>query len=154
MSVLINGKVAAIIDDTTLIINVGQKQGVEEGMGFVVYSEHQEIVDPDSGATLGKWEIVKAQLSVSHVQEYMSTVRSLINEIPQNSATLSEMMVQHSLGQYGRQEQERQILQVQEASSSGQPQRQAIKVGDLVRSIRISQSGNADSDNSVAADPA
>ena len=151
---MINGKVAAIIDDTTLIINVGQKQGVEEGMGFVVYSEHQEIVDPDSGATLGKWEIVKAQLSVSHVQEYMSTVRSLINEIPQNSATLSEMMVQHSLGQYGRQEQERQILQVQEASSSGQPQRQAIKVGDLVRSIRISQRGNADSDNSVAADPA
>lgn len=139
MSASIIGKVAAIIDDTTLVVNVGQAQGVEEGMGFVVYSEHQEIVDPDSGEVLGKWEIVKAQVVVVHVQERMSTVRSLVNEIVENTSTLSAMMVQHSLGQYGAQNQERQPLEVQAAASSGRPQNQPIKVGDLIRLITTDQ---------------
>jgi cell shape-determining protein MreC len=147
MSAPISGKVAAIIDNTTLVINVGRVQGVEEGMGFIVYAEHQEIVDPDSAEVLGKWEIIKDQVVVSHVQERMSTVRSLLTEVPQNSSTLSSMMVQHSLGHYGLHDQERQTLQVQVTASSGRPQDQFIKLGDLVRAVaapKLEDEGNSD----------
>ena len=53
-------KIAAIVDDTTLILNVGAEHGVVEGMVFAIVAEQQEIADPDSGESLGNWEVVKA----------------------------------------------------------------------------------------------
>ena len=52
----ISAKVAAIIDDTTLVLNAGLDKGVKEGMHFKVVAEHQAVADPDSGEELGKWE--------------------------------------------------------------------------------------------------
>ena len=53
MSTPIEGKVAAVIDDTTLVLNVGREQGVQEGMAFAIFALHGEIEDPDSGESLG-----------------------------------------------------------------------------------------------------
>ena len=58
MSAQIAGKVAAIIDDTTLVLNIGADHGVVDGMAFAVFASHGEIVDPDSGESLGRWEMV------------------------------------------------------------------------------------------------
>ncbi|MDE2807469.1 MAG: hypothetical protein OXN90_03550, partial [Gemmatimonadota bacterium] len=69
MSAPIEGKVAAIIDDTTLVLNVGSEQGVQEGMAFAIFASHGEIEDPDSGQSLGRWEAVKARVVATHVQE-------------------------------------------------------------------------------------
>ena len=69
MSTSIEGKVAAIIDDTTLVLNVGSEQGVQEGMAFAIFALHGEIADPDSGQPLGRWEAVKARVVATHVQD-------------------------------------------------------------------------------------
>ncbi len=135
----ITGKVAAVIDATTLVLNVGSRQGVREGNLFAVIAAQQEIIDPDSGASLGPWEIVKARLVVTHVQEAMCTARPPLLEETPASGTLSEMMVRHSFGQYGDRAEagERQALDVVKGSVSGRPSVAPVAIGDGVRSIGL-----------------
>jgi hypothetical protein len=138
MARVIHGKVAAIIDDTTLVLNVGADQGVEEGMAFVVYAEHDEVRDPDTGEALGRWEAVKARVVVTHVQPRLSTVRAPAEApepAPDGTRTLSAAMVEHSMGRYGAGSSPWQRLAVRAADVSGRPQTQPIAVGDGVRSV-------------------
>ena len=135
MSNVISGAVAAIVDETTLVLNVGYTHGVQEGMVFVVFAEHQEVQDPDTGEDLGKWEVVKARVVVDHLQERMCTVRSQPLGEQDRPGTLSAMMVQHSFGQYGQRADEREPLDVRAADVSGSPQSQPIAVGDRARSL-------------------
>ena len=138
MSEPITGKVAAIVDDTTLVLNVGSRDGVHEGMLFAVVAEHHDIRDPDSGESLGRWESVKGRVVVTHVQERMATARSpLAEEGPGATATLSAMMVRHSFGLYGDHASERERLAVRPADLSGRPRSQPIGVGDTARAISL-----------------
>jgi hypothetical protein len=134
----IAGKVAAIIDDTTLVLNVGDRDGVREGQWFAIVSAHGEVCDPDTGESLGRWESVKGRVVVTHVQERMATARSPQFEDPEHSTgTLSTMMVRHSFGMYGERERDRQRLQVGASSVTGRPATQPIEVGDTVRSVAL-----------------
>lgn len=72
----IKGMVAAIKDEYTVVLNIGSKDKVEEGMKFIIYSEGEEIIDPESGESLGKFENVKAKVKVLNVAENYSTARS------------------------------------------------------------------------------
>ena len=138
MDKAINGKVAAVIDDTTLVLNVGYLQGVREGMIFVIFAEHGDIADPETGESLGTWEMTKARVAVTHVQERMCTARAPVvreERVTDGSRPLSAMMVEHSLGHYGRREDEWQRLQVRSADISGRPQSKPIGVGDGARSV-------------------
>ena len=140
MSEIITAKVAAIMDDTTLVLNAGSRDGVLEGMVFVIFAEHQAIEDPDSGESLGQWEMVKARVAVTHVQERMCTVRAPLvtaESKPSNTRTLSSLMVEHSLGSYGRGADQWERLQVRSADIGGQPKGQPIAVGDLARSLPL-----------------
>ena len=137
MSTPIEGKVAAIIDDTTLVLNVGSDQGVQEGMAFAIFALHGEIEDPDSGQSLGRWEAVKARVIATHVQERLCTVRApVIGEAPVVGDTrpLSAMMVEHSVARATGQEQW-QRLEVRGGDVRGRPQNQPIAVGDGARSL-------------------
>lgn len=71
----IQGKVAEIIDEYTVVINRGYKHGVEEGMQFVIYELCKEIKDPDTGEVLGQWERIKAKVEVINVQEKISMTK-------------------------------------------------------------------------------
>ena len=137
MSTPIEGKVAAIIDDTTLVLNVGSEQGVQEGMAFAIFALHGEIEDPDSGESLGRWEVVKARVLATHVQARLCTVRSpVVGEVPVVGDTrpLSTMMVEHSVARASGQEQW-QRLEVRGTDIRGRPQNQPIAVGDGARSL-------------------
>ena len=141
MSTPIEGKVAAIIDDTTLVLNVGSAQGVQEGMAFAIFASHGEIEDPDSGQSLGRWEAVKARVVVTHVQERLCTVRSpVVGEAPVVGDTrpLSAMMVEHSVARAPGQEQW-QRLEVRGTDVRGRPQNQPIAVGDGARSLTATE---------------
>jgi hypothetical protein len=72
----IKGNVAKIIDEYTVILNIGFKSKVEEGMRFIIYSEGEEIIDPVSGKNLGKFENIKAKVKVVSVAENYSTAKS------------------------------------------------------------------------------
>lgn len=62
----IEGKIAAILGKTTVVINRGSDQGVEKGTEFYIYSKLGPFFDPDSGESLGEttkiWGRVKATI--------------------------------------------------------------------------------------------
>jgi hypothetical protein len=133
-------KVAAIMDDTTLVLNAGSQSGVMEGMLFDIVAQHQQITDPDTGASLGQWEVAKARVAVTHVQEKMCTVRTPLGAEVEASGTLSTLMVRHSFGLYdARKEGNRDALDVRAGSKAGRPVVVPIEVGDLARSVELSE---------------
>ena len=148
MSAQIAGKVAAIIDDKTLVLNVGADQGVVEGMAFAIFAAHGEIVDPDSGESLGSWEMLKARVVATHVQSRMCTVRApAAGEAPAVGDTrpLSAMMVEHSVSP-ARGEGEWERMEVRGGDISGRPQAQPIGVGDGARAVADTQPEARDSE--------
>jgi hypothetical protein len=147
MAEVINGKVAAIIDDATLVLNIGLDQGVREGMTFLVFDEHAEIVDPDTGEPLGSWERVKARLVATHVQERMCTVKAPAepdDTILSSMRPLSAVMVEHSMGRFGDRDESWKRMDVRSADVSGRPSLQPIAVGDRVRSNVLDEENPAD----------
>lgn len=76
MSSPIVGKVARINSDRELIINRGSDDGVEAGMLFRVKDDPVEVVDPDSGETLGQVNPVKVVVRVAEVSQKFCIART------------------------------------------------------------------------------
>jgi hypothetical protein len=69
--------VVKVIDEYTVVINRGKEHGVDKGDQFLVYYiEPDEILDPETGESLGNLEVVRGTGSIVHVQPKMSTVKS------------------------------------------------------------------------------
>jgi hypothetical protein len=148
METPIEARVAAIVDDTTLVISAGYQEGVREGTLFVIFGEYEGIRDPETGADLGRWESVKARVVVTHVQQRMSTVRCPVvreERVTDGTRPLSAMMIEHSMGHYGDQADEWQKLDVRQADLSGRAQTQPIALGDGARSVPVTDAVPADS---------
>lgn len=63
-----NGQVAFIEDDYTLVINRGSHAGVTPGMIFAVHSESDQVItDPESGRELGRLTREKLRVKVFDV---------------------------------------------------------------------------------------
>ena len=73
----ITGQVADLIDNRTLVINRGEKDGVATGMLFVVYDATGRVVkDPASGSELGKIKLPKIEVKITHVDEKYSVAET------------------------------------------------------------------------------
>lgn len=69
----LSGSVIKATDDGKVIINRGSEFGIAEGQTMTMATEGQELVDPDSGASLGKEQgKVIGQLKVSKVTDKVS----------------------------------------------------------------------------------
>jgi hypothetical protein len=69
--------VVRVIDELTVVLNIGIEKGVSKGDSFLVYYvEPEEIIDPVTGESLGCLEIVRGSGSVIHVQDKMCTIKS------------------------------------------------------------------------------
>lgn len=69
----IRGKVASLINEREIAINVGTARGVTVGMYFDVIDAHdEEIRDPDTEEVLGSIERPKVRVRVTHVQEKLA----------------------------------------------------------------------------------
>lgn len=72
-----NIKVAKVINQFKVVINIGSDDGIEIGQRFLIYSiSEDDIKDPETGESLGNLEIVKGTGVVTHVQDKMATVES------------------------------------------------------------------------------
>lgn len=134
----IEGRIAKIVDEYTLVINVGSAQGVKPGMKFSIYTPVEEVKDPESGESLGSWEIVKGYVEAVSVQERLSVCKSVSiaeEEEATPPRTLSEEMiiVSRSMGPGKRKNQPK--LNVDRSAIAGMPQVGPITIGDSVRSI-------------------
>jgi hypothetical protein len=129
---MISGKIARILSETEVVLNVGRKHGVEEGMQFVIYSVGDPIIDPDSGEALGALENVKGRVEVTHVMEALSRARTRTHTVTRRSAFalgLSDMLRET----YEAQEHDRLPVkkdQIQPASED-----RTVVVGDIVKSV-------------------
>ena len=129
----ITGKIAKIVDETTFLLNVGAQHGVRNGMRFVVFDEGDEVLDPDTGESLGVWEIVKGELVVTNTQERLSMAQTPLKQKAEKAGTLSALMVEASKSSTG--EAQRASLAVNRSQMSGRPVTKAVSVGDPVRSV-------------------
>ena len=73
---LIQGKVAAILNERDLVINKGEKDGVSEGMPFQVTQPDVPIRDPDSGAELGVLTRDKIKVRVVELHPHFSVAKT------------------------------------------------------------------------------
>ncbi len=145
MTKIIEGKVIRILDEYSIVVNVGRIDGVTEGMVFVIFTQSgDEIKDPDSGETLGTLENVKDYVSVAHIQDKFATcvakeVKKILKEGESHGAqTLSGAMMAESMS--ARPEGSKigtEKLNVNTSQIAGVPQLGPISVGDTVRSVDI-----------------
>lgn len=134
MSTSIEGKIAKIVDEQTVVINRGSDAGVREGMKFAILAGGDTVTDPDTGESLGTWEVVKGCVKTTHVQERLSVCAvagtEQTEEQKQPSKTLSSAMVDVSFDKSDKNK-----LNVRTADMSGRPKVGPVAIGDLVRSI-------------------
>lgn len=69
-------KVAQVLDEFTVVINRGTADGLREGQRVLIYTIGDDVMDPDTGESLGKLEVVKGTGKVRHLQDRMATVTS------------------------------------------------------------------------------
>lgn len=83
-------KVAEKIDDFTIVINRGKIDGLHIGDVFLIYRQGKNIIDPETGKSLGILEIIIGKGKVIHVQEKMATLESATYIIPSTEKTVTE----------------------------------------------------------------
>jgi len=67
-SELLTGKVAELLGQYRIAINIGKNSGVEKDMEFIVLGK-KSILDPDSHKKLGTYKYHKAQVQVIQVED-------------------------------------------------------------------------------------
>ena len=143
----IEGKVAKILDEYSIVINVGRNNGVVSGMVFAVFVQsNEEVKDPDSGEALGKLENIKEHVFVAHVQDKFSTCVAGEKETPceehesHGAQTLSGAMMAESMtGSPGGNKLSNAKLNVNTSQITGIPQLGPISVGDMVRAVEVGE---------------
>jgi hypothetical protein len=78
----ITGKVASIINERELTINIGESNGVKVGMIFKVLADKPlEVFDPESNELLGVIDREKVRVKVSEVYEKFSVCRTYVTHV-------------------------------------------------------------------------
>jgi hypothetical protein len=73
----IEGKVATVLNERELVLNIGAEDGVEVGMRFkILYAGGIEITDPDTNEPLGSVEWPKTEVKIVSVQPHMAVGRT------------------------------------------------------------------------------
>ena len=69
----IRGKVARILNSREVVLNIGQDQGVREGMSFDILTPRGfDIRDPDTGKDLGSFQRAKNRVRIIQTQNKLS----------------------------------------------------------------------------------
>lgn len=76
-------KVAKIINDYSLVINAGEKQGVKKDQKFqIIGKKGKEVKDPDTGEVIGQLDELKGIVFATTVYPNMTVVQSKIKSSP------------------------------------------------------------------------
>ena len=118
-------KVARIIDEYSIVINIGSNEGISQGDVFEIYAPGAEIVDPDTKESLGALDFVKAKIVARDVFPKMS--------VCQNQDRISSLVAGLANAMIGRIA-ELNVAEEDIAGGYGDIDK-VIRVGDLVRRI-------------------
>jgi len=142
MATPIEGRVAKILSDNIVILNVGTATGVKPGMAFVVLAQGEEVKDPESGETLGRWEVPKGFLRVTHAQERLSTCEGFLpgKEGAEKKDPRTDVLSAALMADCMRPETWRAVstsLNVNRSELSGMPAIGPVSVGDVAREMAV-----------------
>jgi hypothetical protein len=99
MSIL---RVAYVLNNDTVILNKGLYDGVKVGDKYLVYGlSKDEIIDPDSGKSLGFLEIIRGIGEVTFVQDTMCTLQSFATQLVTDLAINGRKTLPYSNAQVG-----------------------------------------------------
>lgn len=73
---VIEGKIAAILDKTTVVINRGGEQGVKRGTEFYIYTKLGPFFDPDTNESLGETTKIWGRVETTIVEEKFCIART------------------------------------------------------------------------------
>lgn len=125
------GKVIRIFDETSLLVNIGAKDGLKRGERVFVVEKGEEIMDPETGESLGVLELVKAELVAADVQERISILKTPFARPLDSNLPLSTRMVRDSVKSAGIQ----QKMIVAPGEVAGLPSPSSVRIGDIVRLV-------------------
>lgn len=69
-------RVAHLLNESEVVINKGNADGMYLGQVLVFFAKGPEIADPITGNSLGALEVVRGRGAVIHLQDHLATVRS------------------------------------------------------------------------------
>lgn len=69
-------KILKILDKYRVVVNIPANSGVNKGEIFVIYSQGEEVKDPQTNELMGHVDNVKASLKVIHVQDNFCIMES------------------------------------------------------------------------------
>lgn len=126
---LLKGMVAKFLSRSKIVINIGMKQGVKEGMEFIIYDEGDLIIDPETGHTLEKLEIIKGRIKITNVQQKISIGESFRVSTATRDALWS---IQQTFT--------RRVEVVLTKEDIEEPKPKPIRIRDLVRQVKSNSS--------------
>jgi hypothetical protein len=131
------GQIVKILDNQRLVANRGLADGWAKGDLMVVYEEGEEITDPATGQSLGKLELVKAEVEAVHVQERLTLLMPRQTAPTEEPYTvLSAVLSRTPAGTMpGSQAARRESLLIKGGQVSGTPSINPISIGDFVRKV-------------------
>lgn len=69
-------RVAQVVDEYRLVLNVGKRDGVTARDNFLIYGLGGEVKDPETGENLGVLELLRGRGKVEHLQDSICTIHS------------------------------------------------------------------------------
>jgi hypothetical protein len=123
--------VAHVLDDSNVVINRGELDGVRIGARYLIFGMGPRILDPVTGEQLGELEVVRGTGSVIHVQEHISTIES--TKTRPSRATLKRIKRKDPLSQFYRIPDDEE--EIEEREGPVKVPFESVRVGDFARPI-------------------
>lgn len=82
----IKGRIIRIVDQQTVVVNLGDDNGITPDSVFYILGESEDIVDPESGETLGSVNVTKARVKATQVFAKFSIATTTWSVVSGNSS--------------------------------------------------------------------
>ncbi len=119
-------RVIEILDEYSIIINYGRSNGASENDEVRVIAKGPEVIDPNTGDSLGTLDSIKATLSLVTVYEHFSVCKKI------QFKTTNILMSPLSQFQTTTKTAKPLNINKDEMSNKKAPEDKVIKVGDIV----------------------
>ena len=132
---LLQGKVAKILTEREVVINIGSVQGVKKGMRFAILAPTpEEVLDPETGEVLDVVDRTKVLVQATEVREKI-TICSTYRTTKISGGTLSAA---YAFSRYFDPPQEiPETLRTEDSSLPAplSPEESYVKIGDRVKQV-------------------
>jgi hypothetical protein len=132
---LLQGKVAKILTEREVVINIGSAQGVKKGMKFAILAPTpEEVLDPESGEVLDVVDRTKVLVQATEVREKI-TICSTYRTTKISGGAFSSGYAFSRLFEPSREIPETLRIEDSSLPSPLSPEESYVKIGDRVKQV-------------------